>query len=404
MTLAVAAASLFLALAPFGAALPGADPVAPIAAKVVAAPAAHKLPPGQAGGTVRLTQPVDAVDIEAAMSDPTLTIELRGSGIDYVTVRMSGSPRKGRVRIPAGTYLKSSESGFQDMVVTRDTFVDLSLTRDTWNQVPAACASAYDKVPTSDVHFSLGDRPELRPLRLGQVSPSVAQAATWIVTNDFDYDQLGRLVAGFGRARVINGCDAVAAMKLVADSGLDVQRRSIWRRHRYGLLLMLLLDCEGREETGTLFPWLVEDLGLSDSDMFDVVLTSIGSPSGPYVQPDRVATILAPLAAKRTAALIAVLNQKDIGKKSPNLRIVAARVLADLNEVSAVPALVNALTHLKKRPGDTHGSEGSAIVKAIGHLADNAVIPVLRRQVTHKWFGEDARSAIQQIEARKGER
>jgi hypothetical protein len=75
----------------------------------------------------------------------------------------------------------------------------------------------------------------------------VKQAAVWIITDDADYGDLGILVSGFARTRAIGPEEAVRAMKLCAEAGIDLTRKKIWW-DRFSLL--------SRLPSGSLQNWL----------------------------------------------------------------------------------------------------------------------------------------------------
>jgi hypothetical protein len=95
-------------------------------------------------------------------------------------------------------------------------------------------------VPTESNGFSVwrNDNGELQALiaaieASGDEWPgyTVAQAATWIITDNADYDALGILVGTWGdgtQTREIGPDEAAAAMRLLQTAGIDVRGKAIW--------------------------------------------------------------------------------------------------------------------------------------------------------------------------------
>ncbi len=59
----------------------------------------------------------------------------------------------------------------------------------------------------------------------------VLQAAVWIVTDNADYSDMGKLVRGFRGfgQRAIDEEDVTRAMQICEEAGIDITRKAIWR-------------------------------------------------------------------------------------------------------------------------------------------------------------------------------
>jgi hypothetical protein len=146
------------------------------------------------------------------------------------TPEPSATPRPTRPPTPTATPAPSIRGEINDLIEQGV----LEARGKGWGLLNVACAQSHLKVPESGDTFAVqpaeGDLAVLAEyIDANNPDFAVAQAAVWIATGA-DYDDLGRLVAGFGAAatRVIDETVAARGMKLVADAGLDVTQMEIW--------------------------------------------------------------------------------------------------------------------------------------------------------------------------------
>jgi len=179
-------------------------------------------------------------DIVDLLHEKKIEVEAKGSGIDKVRLRLRRLvPYPLTVRIPVGTFFVSANPAAQNMVTTAVS--KIALTSDAWRSVSpdAACANRPRDIPGSGDGFSVQRSPnqaELAQLMPGldeaKVDTETRQAAVWIVTDNASYNDLGILVAsqfGIGGSRVINELETATAMKICAESGIDLTKKAIWR-------------------------------------------------------------------------------------------------------------------------------------------------------------------------------
>ena len=139
------------------------------------------------------------------------------------------------VEIPPGTYFVAGSGGVQNMVVRTATTIELEPNELLRTLVDVACSNLRRDIPEDDDRFTVQREQSDSMSRLMQVlddagaAYSVAQAATWIVSDDADYDDLGVLITSPGRTRLIDEADAGTAMQLVDEAGIDITGRRIWR-------------------------------------------------------------------------------------------------------------------------------------------------------------------------------
>lgn len=189
----------------------------------------------------------NARDIADLLDEGKIEVTGHGRDIRYFTakIRRRATGPIG-VAIPAGTYFVSADASVQNMIVTRPG--SLVLTTDDWQEVnlDVACANRPRKIPAYGNTFTLGRSPQrdefakLMPV-LENAKPSHAtrQAAVWIVTDNANYAELGilqtqiqthvRIPGQSQTRRSILEEQAVEAMKLCADAGIDITAKNIWR-------------------------------------------------------------------------------------------------------------------------------------------------------------------------------
>lgn len=183
-------------------------------------------------------------DIVDLLQEKKIEVQAQGQAIDKITLRIRrvvSYPLS--VRIPVGTFFVSSRRSAQDMVATSET--KTRLTNSDWITVyPAvACANRPKDIPGTNDTFSVARSPNqaelvrLMPvLDRAKVGTYTRQAAVWIVTDNANYDELGALVVSHGPVvipglgtRAIGYEDAVRAMKICDEAGIDITRKAIWR-------------------------------------------------------------------------------------------------------------------------------------------------------------------------------
>ncbi|MDR2673518.1 MAG: WD40 repeat domain-containing protein [Opitutaceae bacterium] len=181
-----------------------------------------------------------------------LLAEISGDGIQEISVRLRKTvPWPLEVVIPAGTYFVCNNKNAQNMVSTEDVRVALAESeseKDSFS-VPVACANRPKDVPDSGDRFTIGSLPNgeelaklMASMRGKNVSYPVKQAAVWILTDNADYSDLGKLITRTSRMgepsflatsrRTIQEPEAVAAMRLCAGAGVDIKTKAIWKEAR----------------------------------------------------------------------------------------------------------------------------------------------------------------------------
>ena len=166
----------------------------------------------------------------------------RGAGIRKVHVslrKLVDYPIS--VDIPVGTFFVSARRSAQNMVATSQRTVSIS--NDSWLSIdlPAACANRPRDIPGTSDSFKIQRSPNQTELE--KVMPivrrrssnfGVLQAAVWIITDDASFGDLGILVQrssyqAFGGTRVIKEKEAGSAMRILAEAGVLLQQKRIWK-------------------------------------------------------------------------------------------------------------------------------------------------------------------------------
>ena len=179
-------------------------------------------------------RPAHATDLADLLTQKKVQVEVLGSDIENVTVRVRRTGTEPvTVDIAAGTFFESNNANAQNMVGTSPESV--TITNNGWTTlvINAACASAPRDIPTSTDRFAvkrLPDESEIaiaaRAVSAAHASTAVSQAAIWIISDDADYDNLGELVEG--ASRVINQTEAAQAMKILDRAGINIRQKRIW--------------------------------------------------------------------------------------------------------------------------------------------------------------------------------
>ncbi|MDR0534865.1 MAG: hypothetical protein LBG65_00665 [Puniceicoccales bacterium] len=178
-----------------------------------------------------------------------------GSDIQRIYVHLQKIvPSSLEILIPAGTYFVCDNPKAQNMVSTEDVRITLaeSQTETGANTIPVACANRPKDVPGGSDHFTIGVLPETVGEELGKLMAimrgkntafAVKQAAVWMLTDNADYEDLGKLItrtirigdsrfSPISERRMIQEPEAAAAMRLCADAGIDIKTKNIWRAAR----------------------------------------------------------------------------------------------------------------------------------------------------------------------------
>ena len=194
-------------------------------------------------------------DITDLIKAGKILAEISGGNIQSVYVRLRKTvPWPLEVVIPAGTYFVCANPKAQNMVSTEDVRIALKESESEMKDsesIPVACANRPKDVPDGGDRFTIGALPKNAGAELGKLMATmrgkntayaVKQAAVWIVTAAASYRDLGKLVTRrsmFTSERTIQDDETVAAMRLCAEAGIDIKAKSIWRRDR-GVILVIL--------------------------------------------------------------------------------------------------------------------------------------------------------------------
>jgi len=176
-------------------------------------------------------------DIVDLIKNKIVEVKIHGDDITGVSLsirRLVNRPVE--VLVPVGSFFVSANSSAQNMVATAES--ETTLTDGDWQtiSVSAACANRPRDIPSSGDRFTVLRSPKQKELAalmpvLEQANADIPtkQAAVWIVTDNADYDDLGTLVSSPGNTRVIGYETAARAMRICAEAGIDIKKRSIWK-------------------------------------------------------------------------------------------------------------------------------------------------------------------------------
>jgi hypothetical protein len=151
------------------------------------------------------------------------------------------TPDPVEVSLPTGLFFVAGRRSAQNMVGTASRSVMVAGGEWTSITVPAACANKPRDIPTTGDRFTIQRSPVQR--ELGKVLPAleqagapypVVQAAIWILTDNASFEGLGTLIRrpasqSYGGTRVIDEATGARAIRIMADAGVDVTHRAIWR-------------------------------------------------------------------------------------------------------------------------------------------------------------------------------
>jgi len=141
------------------------------------------------------------------------------------------------VEIPAGTFFTTQSAGVQNMVVRTTKVLRLESNELAKMVLEVACANIELIIPNNDDDFTVSELPHTAELMHlmpvlddTELEFDVQQAAIWIISDDADYGDLGRLVSGLGpiKRRLIDEDDAALAMQLIHQAGIDLKNKAIW--------------------------------------------------------------------------------------------------------------------------------------------------------------------------------
>ncbi len=180
------------------------------------------------------TVPQNLIDL---VEQGQITVSISGGSINTLALHVrSDSGDALQMDIPAGTYFVNKNPASQNMVVIHSSTSLVQPYEQLDINLAVACANLVLTEPNQADTFSIQrspDKPELAKiiteLNSVTVDYEIEQAAIWIVTDDATFDALGVLVEGsrFGNP-IINENNAVRAMMLVEESGIDVHKYAIW--------------------------------------------------------------------------------------------------------------------------------------------------------------------------------
>ncbi|MFH1184068.1 MAG: hypothetical protein V1755_03395 [Chloroflexota bacterium] len=181
------------------------------------------------------TQPQHIVDL---VDQKLISVSITGVSMDALALHVQSlSSQPLQIEIPAGTYFVAADPSVQNMVARHPASALLDVAEAVDIKLDAACASLHLAEPGSSDTFAMvrtSEVPEVTKvidkLNSTTVEYPVEQAAIWIVTDDATFDELGMLVGGsrYGSA-LIKEDEAVRAMMLVEQAGVDIPNYAIWR-------------------------------------------------------------------------------------------------------------------------------------------------------------------------------
>jgi hypothetical protein len=207
--------------------------------KPAAAPAALQtpVPATPALPTTLAGQPLPGVNIVDLVESAAITYTLTSGSINQLGLDLTNSSDQAvHVAIPAGTYFVNADPQSQNMIVVRAAELLLQPGEQSQVVVDVVCANLHLAEPTQENTFTIQRQPSppvltdlIDRLNAPGIEYPVQQAAVWIMTDDATFDELGVLVkdSRFGQS-VITEQDALWAMKLLDESGIDLREHAIW--------------------------------------------------------------------------------------------------------------------------------------------------------------------------------
>ena len=184
---------------------------------------------------VRIAQSAGRIDTNGKFSGQSVRISLLeavkkkyvrfsayGSSIQSSKIIVENmTDLKLQLSIPAGTFLSAKSSGYQNMVLTDPSDIDLDA-RDTHTEfVSTACMNIHRNIPGGDNSFGIAQHANnhlltkvIKLLKDGNYTYSVEQAAVWIVTDGATYSGMG-ILQNQNRQRIISNEDYNQAVSIV---------------------------------------------------------------------------------------------------------------------------------------------------------------------------------------------
>lgn len=214
----------------------------------------------------RVTQRPNQGDVFELLENRKIGVYVSGSGIDKIRicVRNLTSTDVG-VIIPAGTICAAQNVNYQNMLITESVTLALSYNQKLiCETVKCACMNMHKRIPEflHNVEYIISKPLNVKDdalaklanvLDLKSPTPSVRQAAVWILTDNANFSDLGTLVVGPASplpglappspsVRSISALDAVNAMMIIDSSNIDITKKSIWTDRKK--LVKIINDAE----------------------------------------------------------------------------------------------------------------------------------------------------------------
>jgi formylglycine-generating enzyme len=180
-------------------------------------------------------------EITDLIGNGSIEINAQGQSIESVSIRIRKLvPFPIAVRIPVGSYFIPERETAQNMVATSSSKVILSDNEWQTINVPVCCANRLKGIPGINDSFTIQRSPHqdeliqlLPAFEKAGVDFATRQAAVWIITDNANYSDLGKLVNRTqyelsGGTRVIKEVTAAKAIKICIDAGIDIFSKNIW--------------------------------------------------------------------------------------------------------------------------------------------------------------------------------
>jgi ankyrin repeat protein len=192
-----------------------------------------------------LGQAGETIDLYEAIRQDKVSVSVTGESIRQVNGRVTrkAGSKPMIVKIPLGTLFDPGSAGFQNMVTTQTLALDLRRRRAATFSAPVVCANMSRPIPGRNVSFSVRPAPHqaellsaLPVLERAGVGFASLQAATWVLTDNADYEDLGTLRTTYssfgGSGRTISEGDVADAAMHLYRAGINLRQRAIWRDMR----------------------------------------------------------------------------------------------------------------------------------------------------------------------------
>jgi len=148
-------------------------------------------------------------NIHDLLADDKITVSIKGNNIQNSTIKITNKSKSEiNVIVPFGTWLKSSSSSVQNMLVTYESEYYVKPGESYEGKIYTACMNMRRNIPSESNTMTLnyyGDSHKLNKLikllKAEKASYTVIQAAVWIVTDDAtDYELTSILVDSSGKS------------------------------------------------------------------------------------------------------------------------------------------------------------------------------------------------------------